>query len=240
MESELLNLGTQLDYPPTPDLSAAVLRDIGRHRAPGQRRLVVAVAVVIAVVTVVAALIPGVRETVKAWLGIGGVVIERVGPSNSTPTTIEDSPLYGLELGQPGTLEEAAAVIEVAVPVSGVLGDPDAVYVDTRRATLVFGSRLPDETLLVTIFRGDLEPAILKQLPGDARLELVTINGEDGIWISGEPHVVLFLDDQDSLQEAEGRLAGNSLLWEAGVLTLRLEGVFDVERAVEIAESFIP
>lgn len=241
VESWLLNLGAELDYPATPDLSTAVMRDISASRARGRRRLVVAVAVVVAVVTAVAALIPGVRETVKAWLGIGGVVIERVGPLDSSPTTVgdsADSPLAGLELGDPATLQEAASVIGMAVPASGMLGDPDAVYIDAQRATLTFGSQAPDDTLLVTVFRGDLEPAILKQLPGNARLELVTINGEAGIWISGGPHAVLFFDEQGGLQEEPGRLAGNSLLWEAGVLTLRLEGVSDVERAIEIAESF--
>lgn len=241
VDSRLLNLGAELDYPATPDFSTAVLRDISASRAPGRRRLLVAVAVVVATVTVVAALIPGVRETVKAWLGIGGVVIERVGPLDSSPTTVSDSvdsPLSGLSLGDPATLQEAASVIGMAVPASSMLGDPDAVYIDAQRATLTFGSQAPDETLLVTVFRGDLEPAILKQLPGDARLELVTINGEDGIWISGEPHAVLFFDEQGGLQEESGRLVGNSLLWEAGVLTLRLEGVVDVERAIEIAESF--
>ena len=66
----------------------------------------------------------------------------------------------------------------------------------------------------------------------------MVINGEAGIWISGEPHAVEFIDGDGRFQEDSGRLAGNSLLWEMGVLTLRLEGVSDLERAIEIAESF--
>lgn len=90
----------------------------------------------------------------------------------------------------------------------------------------------------ITVFRGDLEPALFKQLPDDTKMELAIVNGEAGIWISGEPHTVFFLDQDGRAQEARGRLTGNSLLWEMGALTLRIEGVATLERALEIAESF--
>ena len=230
LESRLQSVGAHIDYPPAPDVVAAVLRDTRPSRAPARRRLIAAVAVVVVVVAAVTALIPGARDTVKAWFGIGDLEIERVDPLDLLPSD--------LSLGDPATLPEAAGVIGMAVPGSDLLGFPDAVFVDPQRVTLVFGSELPDDALLLTLFRGDLEPAILKQLPDDTSLELVVISGEAGIWISGEPHAVEFIDGDGRFQEDSGRLAGNSLLWEMGVLTLRLEGVSDLERAIEIAESF--
>lgn len=71
-------------------------------------------------------------------------------------------------------------------------------------------------------------------------MRICLLTDETGIWISGEPHAVLFLSEEGRVQEDSGRLVGNSLLWEMGVLTLRLEGVPDLERAIEIAESFTP
>lgn len=232
VESRLESVSAHLEYPPVPDMVAGVLRELRPTQVEARRRLVVAAAMAVVVILSTTALIPGVRDAVEGWFGIGGVEIERVDPFDVLPS--------GLSLGEPATVSEAEAIIDTALPGSALLGDPDAIFRDARRATLLFGSELPEDALMVTVFRGDLEPAIFKQLPDDTRMELVTINGEAGIWISGEPHAVQFIDEDGRFQEASGRLAGNSLLWEIGVLTLRIEGLSSLERAVEIANSFAP
>ncbi len=54
---------------------------------------------------------------------------------------------------------------------------------------------------------------------------------------AGAPHTFsYFAPDGDYMQETI-RLAGNTLLWQDGDLTLRLESSLDRNRAVEIAKS---
>ena len=63
----------------------------------------------------------------------------------------------------------------------------------------------------------------------EQRVERVEVDGEPGIWVEGR-HVVF---------EPFGlpRLSGNVLLWEQEGLTLRLEGRFTKEQALDLARS---
>jgi hypothetical protein len=76
------------------------------------------------------------------------------------------------------------------------------------------------EPLLLTELRppGGIGGVMLKKVAGSqSGVEWVTVNGESGLWISGGEHVLFG-------PGAPPRLAGNTLLWQRGELTLRLEG----------------
>jgi hypothetical protein len=68
-------------------------------------------------------------------------------------------------------------------------------------------------------------------------VEEVTVGGEPGYWFSGEPHFFTYIDADGQFREERTRLAGNTLIWQRGDLTLRLEGQLPKEEAVRIAES---
>ena len=68
-------------------------------------------------------------------------------------------------------------------------------------------------------------------------VEQVTVGGEPGYWFSGEPHFFAYRDAAGTLREEQTRLAGNTLIWQRGDLTLRLEGELPKEEAIRIAES---
>ena len=63
------------------------------------------------------------------------------------------------------------------------------------------------------------------------------IGGRQGYWVAGDPHTVLYLDPFGEVRENTVRLAGNTLLWQRGRLTLRLEGIGSREQAVAVARS---
>ena len=65
----------------------------------------------------------------------------------------------------------------------------------------------------------------------------VTVGGEPGYWFSGEPHFFTYLDATGQVRDEQTRLAGNTLIWQRGDLTLRLEGQLSKEEALRIAES---
>ncbi|HWC41363.1 MAG TPA: DUF4367 domain-containing protein, partial [Actinomycetota bacterium] len=65
----------------------------------------------------------------------------------------------------------------------------------------------------------------------------VTVGGQPGYWFSGEPHFFTYQDARGNLREEQTRLAGNTLIWQRGDLTLRLEGELSQEEALRIAES---
>ena len=72
--------------------------------------------------------------------------------------------------------------------------------------------------------------------PGTS-VEFVTVDGEPGYWLTGEPHVFAFVDAAGAFRPETVRLAGNTLVWERDELTLRLEANVPKQRALRIARS---
>ena len=220
-ESALFDLGTAIEYPPTPVFKTPPL--------PRRLPLKWAVAAAVVILALVSLLVPAVRDQVAAWLGIMGVTIER------TDTVEPLSPVPpGVMLGEATTVDAAVVPFE-PILLSG-LGDPDAVFVDAAdRLTMVYS--IDGQPVLLTQFVGDLNPAIVKQVEADTEVEATTVDGRPAIWVGTGPHAVFFLDADGAFAEDQSWLAGPTLLWEVGDLTMRLEGVGDRDHAVAIAES---
>ena len=134
-------------------------------------------------------------------------------------------------------------------PGGSRFGPPDEVYVaDTshgNRATLLYAPRvgLPPTAsdnvgMLITEFRAEIRDNVIsKRFGAGTQLEQVTVNGGTGYWFSGEPHVVGFADRNGRFFEDESRLAGNTLIWEQGPLTFRLESALSKDEAIRVAEA---
>ena len=69
------------------------------------------------------------------------------------------------------------------------------------------------------------------------RIEPVEVNGERGLFISGDEHYVMYLDENLDVTDDATYLAGTVLLWNRGPLLLRLEGDLTRDEALELAES---
>jgi hypothetical protein len=260
LERVLRDLGTRLDYPPIPALAVQVRSRLEREIAPPALREVLrpyrplrrSVAFAVLGLLLVAGAATAARFAVR------GVEIRfrptppTVGPTQALPTG--ESPDLGrlLSLGERVTLSEARRAVSfpVRLPTLARPGRPDEVYVDDDpvggRVTLLYRPRpgFPKATttnvgLLITQFRATFdEEFIVKEAGPGTRVEQVSADGAPGYWIEGEPHTVLYVDENGSLFPDSVRLAGNTLLWERDGVTLRLEADISKEQALRIAASF--
>lgn len=232
LELALRELGREIELPPTPDLVSAVRRRLGASRRTWwQRPIVVAVAVLAVALAAVLA-VPPARSAILDWLGIGGARITRV-------EQLPPAPAVGnLDLGRRVTLAEARRRAPwLLVPTAKGVGDPDQVGYSTTipggKVTLLWGTPR-DVHLLLTEFRG--EAYIEKLVQPGTNVELVTVNGGRGAWVEGS-HVLVYRDRHGLTRDDTARLAGKTLLWQRGDVTLRLEGDFSRDEALRIARS---
>jgi len=253
LDRDLGVIAVELAYPPTPPLAAAVQRELGvvpdrarphrpRH-APHRRPLRVAVIAAV-VVLLLAATAVAASRAVREFLGLQGATVERVpGELPTRPPARE--PDLGVRV--PLATAERAAGFGVLVP--GRVGAPDDVRL--RRQTpgaevaLLYEPRrgLPRSErtglgLLVTEFRGDMNPQYLRKIAGQATVvERLTVGGQRAIWIEGAPHLFFYSGPDGRFVVRPLRLAANVLLIERGDLLVRLEGEFGRDAAVRLGES---
>jgi hypothetical protein len=243
LERQLLGLGDEIAWPATPDLVTAVEARIAVEARPGRRRprrlrlrpapALGAVLVVLVALGVLLAASPGVRATVRDWLGLGAVRIARV---ERLPDL---SPARSLQLGRRATV--AAANDHLGSPIATVraLGAPDAIYLNDAlpaRVSLVYVARtgLPPGTAgmgaLLDEIQGDDTTFVEKLVGGGVPVVEVRVNGERGYFIAGRHSVAL-------PDELRPRLAGNTLVWLHDAVTYRLETALGVRGALALARS---
>jgi hypothetical protein len=266
LEHALRDLGAHLDQPATPPLAelvAARLRDAPERRPvpatprlPGRwrwQRLAVAGLAVAVLAAAVLVLSPGTREAVADLLGLRGIRIQIGGPrpTVTTPPSTEAGGLgASLGLGERTTLADARRRVKfpVRVPTAAGFERPDAVYVDPYqpadgRVDFVYRARpgLPASTyteagLLITQFRASADLDYVKKVSQFSKVEFLRVNGGDAFWFT-EPHELVFIDRNGSIQQERVRLAGSALIWQQGDVTYRLEGQVSRDEAVRIASS---
>jgi hypothetical protein len=213
----------------------------------------------------VLALSPAARTAVANWLGLRGLRIGVVEPGQTLPVPPTSSPTSAppepgsattlgatLRLGERVSLEAARGRVRfpVLTPSSPELVAPDEVYVmeppSGGQVSLVYGPRpgLPAvaETgisVLFTEFGGQIAEGgyFQKVLPRDSKLETVTVNGGPGYWIEGPFHTFFYKDSTGKIRDETIRLVGNTLLWEQGGLTLRIESALSKDAALAIAQT---
>ena len=86
---------------------------------------------------------------------------------------------------------------------------------------------------MLTVWPAD-EVLVHKMIGPGTVAEVVDVRGEPGVWISGVPHPVFYLDG--GLEHGlDGNLAGNVLVWQEGSAAYRLESGLTLARALELA-----
>ena len=220
LERDLVALGAVLDLPVERDLAPAVLARLHRHHHTGRWRRAAGIAVLVLVVGLAATMaVPDARTAVLHFLGIKGATVIRV---EELPPAAPAPPEFGESVG----LAEAERVVGFR-PLLVDGRDPDDVRIDRFSPSfimLLYGE--PELRLrLIQMVGGTIEKYALTE----QRVERVKVDGRPGIWVEGR-HVVSGLFGLP-------RLAGNVLLWEQDGLTLRLEGRFTKEQALELARS---
>ena len=167
-------------------------------------------------------------------------------PSATFPTS--------LDLGPATTPADAAARTGLPVPLASSLGAPIGVFVVSPPATGQVAVLYPPSASLPRSDVGGVG-ALISSMPGiiaeglflKTEAEGTTIESFDfvngagrtvhAIWLSGSPHGYVFQGRDGSPVFDTLRLATNTLLWQDGLVTYRLEASVPRERAVEIATS---
>lgn len=240
LERALVRLGRELDVPEAPDLVPAVLARLERppRRTAGyllpRRRWALAAAIVALAALAATLAVPDARSALFRVLHIGGEQIEFVDelPTVETPGGLEAF------LGEEVTLADARQRGGFDFRELGEA--PDRVYLLAFRPTVTFLYGTPERPrLLVSQTPGlVVDRFLLKKIAGGGTtLGEVRIDGVPGFFLTGDPHLVLLLDEYGNVVEESTRLAGNVLFWEDDGVAFRLEGDFTQDEAVELAES---
>ena len=146
----------------------------------------------------------------------------------------------------------AKAGFALVIPTDPALGTPDQVYLratpSSTAVSFVYTERAGIPTspqagvaAIVTEFSGGTvdQQFFGKVIDPGTTVEQVTVNGQPGFWIQGTPHFFFYRPSANpgAVEQETLRLAGNTLIWEAGGLTYRLEANIAKEEALRIAES---
>jgi hypothetical protein len=226
LERRLQELGGEIAYPATPGFDLG----LGPRRAvrPRLQRLVLGLAVVIAVLAGVLALSPGARSALLEIFHLEGATVERV-------DELPEVEARTIDFGE--AVSRAEAERRVGFELVD-LGEPDAVFVrGDRMASLVYGP-VDQPRLVLSELRGTVWDGLLKKIGGaGTRIDQVTVDGERGLFITGDEHFVMFFDETGKITDEPTFLAGTVLLWNRGPLLLRLEGDLTRAEALELARS---
>jgi hypothetical protein len=254
LERTLSDIGTRLDAPKRDLWPAVRARIVERQARPWWARLgldgraLAPIATTLAVILVAAFLLtPDLAARAAEVLGLPGAQIFRV------PTTPTPMPTTGAYVSFPGqraaSVAEATRLAGFTVREPAALGPADEIYVELAplRVTLVYRTRqglpvtaLPGVSALIVEFKGSLDAPILgKAIGPGTTLEAVPLSsGSAAYWLAGQPHQFFYRDSVGNIQPDTLRLAGNTLLWDAGGITYRLEAQVTRDEAVRIASSF--
>lgn len=244
LESELRTIGGQLDVPPADDCSAAVrqrleVRTARRRlpaagpgtfvRRPGWRAALVLVLAALAVLLAT----PQGRAVISHVFRLAGVEIrQRPGPARSPRTPAS----------MPGerrmSLERARHRVSFPILVPAALGRPVEVEVSGggRVVSLVY-HRTRYGTVLVDEFAGHVDSIVFEKFVHFRDVTKVEVNGREGLWVKG-PQMLIYVNRAGIPVMASARLTtGNTLIWGAGQVALRLEGNLGKRAALTIASS---
>jgi hypothetical protein len=238
LERDLRALGGELAFPPTPDLVTAVRARTAepRRRFAGAGRPLAIILAALAVAVAIAFAVPAARSAILRVFGIGGIRVQLVDRLTEHPLGRARIP------GRPTTLEAARAAVafDFGVPAADGFDDPDEVYVGQEVpggvVFLVYGPARRPRALLTAFEANGLQYASKSAGPG-TRFRSVSVGGSAGAWLEGAPHLFVFFDRSGTFHGGTLRLATNTLIWQRGTVTYRLEGHLTLAQALDVANS---
>jgi hypothetical protein len=230
LETELRAL--PVEWPAQQDLVPPLRARLAAKRPPRYRRsLVLAVALLIIAIAIAFA-VPPARSSLLRWLGLEGVTIEYVDrlPSVDGHRT--------LPLGPSVTFAVAERELPWRILTSNLLGKPNEVRLLDGQLAFVY-KRGDGVKLLVTQAVGfGSDRFIDKLVETGTHVDAVSVNGKLGYFLFGDAHFFIYQTPNGQIAPHQLYLAHDTLIWQSGPLTLRLEGKLSRAQALEIARSF--
>jgi hypothetical protein len=203
-EPELRALAREIAWPETPPLRS----QFEPRRRELRRPVLVAFAAGLAALAVAFA-VPQSRAAILRFFHLGAVTIQFV---DRLPAA-QERPL-GAHLGRTVPVAAARSALQDKLLLPP-LTPPLPLHEREGIISMLFRYR-GNAVLLSEI--DNVGSGLLKKLYGlGTHVTPVLVGRDPGLWISGAPHIYVF-------PSAPPRLAHNVLVWQAGTLTLRLEG----------------
>ena len=255
LEEVLVRAGKTIGYPATPSLGLRVRAELqtpSARRAFELPRLVwtVAIAVVLAIALLLA--FPETREALAQIFGLRTIQIIPITPTatvsplptqtNATSTpTILPSPSPFAQCCET-TLDDARAKSNFPIrlppspPPSLVFLQkiPDFGTLNPQQVILVFGD--PNHPQFTLYEATDFLYG--KLVSGGTVIEETRVDGARALWLEGAPHLVVYLESHGVPRpNTERPVNANTLAWEIGSVTYRLETNTSKEEAIRFAES---
>jgi hypothetical protein len=221
LENGLRELSASLQVPqPSAGLADVVLGRVATT-APRRRSRVRWAVVAAIVVALLGLAVSPVGARVVEWLDFHGLMVHNEGGVPSGTPVVPSEP--------PGT--SAGAAFRPLVPTE--LGPPDGIRVssDGGRVSMTWSDSAG--TIRLDQFDAELDPYFWKSSPV---AEHVDVAGRDALWFP-EPHAVVVVPEGGTPATHAPRLAGQTLVVPWNGVTMRLEGSFDLDRALEIISS---
>ena len=252
LESLLEQAASGFPYPPTPDLTPAVMKEVQSPAAspPVTPRRLALVAAALLVVLAGLMAVPQVRAAVLEVLHIGAVRIFLEEPAPSMPqATATATPQLQMPAAVPATtpwtagLGEATTLVDAAGQAGFPLrlptyppdaGPPDQVYMaNTSGPVVVLYWQEPDapERLRFALF--EIAPGAFFAKGEPQTFETTDVNGNRALWITGA-HEIYDLTRSGGMSRI---VEANVLIWEEDQVTFRLETWLDMDEALRIAKS---
>ncbi len=252
LEERLRAAGREMIYPRTPDVSRAVHLRIGNGRAAAIS-LRVRVAALLLVLLVAALAVPQVRAKLVEFFQIGVIRVipplftetpapparsQTVIPSTATPDIHQPAHIISLA-GLAGETTFAEAETQVWFPIRlptypSDLGAPDRVFVqeDGPMVILVWIDESDPERARLSLHQIGPQGYFIDKYEPRVIVE-TEVNGKKALWVEG-PYLVSLTNGHEDFRRT---VDGNTLIWQDGVITYRLESALSLEEALKIAES---
>lgn len=239
-------------------LEADAARPAGRRWSrPVRRSLLLAAALLLAIAAVAGALglgLPGIR-IFPPGTGPGPTDLRPTilptptgAPASPTVSPASSGPLGSdLGLGTPVPLGDIGGLVDfpVRLPADPLVGQPSGAWLVDGRVSHVWAARAdlpaleePRLGLVLSQFRGTLDRGYLAKIlnPGTT-LTPVTVGGQPGWWLSGEPHELFYVGPSGEPVFDSHRFVGDALLWTRDGITYRLESGLGTAATIRLAES---
>jgi hypothetical protein len=254
LEIALRTTARGFEYPPAPDISAAVRSVLGRPRVRALPRAFAIVAIVALLLAAVMLAVPQARAQLAGLWRIGVINI-----ISGTPPALEPAaqiPVTATPIGTPPaaatgafvppdlrslsgltTLERAEErsgfrILQPSHPVD--IGPPDLVFQqdELEMVILVWLDPADESQVVLSLYEfSSSNPVANKFEP--RILEETTVGGSPALWVEGPYPLQVTQGEFEWRRIVEGR----SLLWESGGITFRLESLLSLEESRLIAES---
>jgi hypothetical protein len=169
-------------------------------------------------------------------------------PLGTSPSPAIAGPLGSmLDLGESVAVGDAATAVDfpIVLPTASGVEPPVSAWILAGRLSLVWpagpalpATREPGVGLILSEFRGSVDPGYFQKTIGPGTtVTTVQVDGVTGYWISGAPHVIVFVDQYGYPVYDSRRIVGDTLLWARGDVTYRLESGLGREAAIALAGS---